>query len=126
MKMSKENFRRLENAIIEADIIKRGASYQKLGLSHKRFRWDCFWNIVSRERKKGAVSFEGFRAIYSELNDSHIDTALRSIIGADYLPKEKSCSYCESKKIRSDNFGGFYCVDCGRYLSSDQLNEVGS
>ena len=59
--------------------------YQKAGHSHERFRWDVFWKCDSVFR----------RDLYDYLKDSHIDAAVRQILGDDY-PKEQEGETNES------------------------------
>jgi len=71
MKMHAHDFAALRTAI-EATPDKSEA-YKRAGLSHMRFRWD-------------ALHASGYplTPLYGYLHDSHVDTALRTIMGADY------------------------------------------
>lgn len=75
MKMRPADFDALHDAIRDSfsTDVKPFADYREgyraAGRSDKHFRWDC-------------LHFSGFnvRPLYSYLNDSHIDTALRRIV----------------------------------------------
>lgn len=78
MKMSNEMFERMKKDIDSLLDKHPNASqeYKDAGLSHMRFRWDCYWAI-----------FEPDGWIYKktreeDLTDDHIDTALRRIVPA--------------------------------------------
>jgi hypothetical protein len=73
MKMSAIDFGELKKAVLEVldenpDMEKE---YAKLGLSPKRYRWDALW-----------LSGVEVTKYYDYLNDDHIDTALRKILGS--------------------------------------------
>ncbi len=72
MRITKEHYKELETAlaIISATV---KARYQKEGLSHQRYLWDCFWYICDN----------GFNPtpLYNYMNDNHIETALNKIMG---------------------------------------------
>jgi hypothetical protein len=77
MKMRPEHFRALRTALLDAggerlETIR--AAYQARGLSAQRFRWDAFWAIPARIRDPLS------KELYTYLNDSHIDTALKAIV----------------------------------------------
>ena len=89
MKMSKESFNKLKTAIDNkikgTDYAER---YQAAELSHKRFRWDCFWSVnTNNALGLGPLDHGG----HLDLNDSHIDTALRAIVGSEYSKEVKPC-----------------------------------
>ena len=77
MKMKPADFDALRNAIENAfphngkDYAHWRHCYRVVSHSDERFRWDC-------------LHLSGFntRPLYAYLHDSHIDTALRRIIGA--------------------------------------------
>ena len=80
LKMKPEDYNELSR------LIKKGSAYRNLrdykllckhdGESETRMRWDMLWAIPRDER---AAWFA--RGIYDYLDDSHIDSALKAIIG---------------------------------------------
>ena len=52
------------------------ADYKEAKLSHMRFRWDVL-------RATGMMKFV-CEELYKYLNDDHIDSALRKMLGSDY------------------------------------------
>jgi len=70
MKMHPEHLAFLKNAIAPKDTPARRAAYQ--GLTSKRYRWDLLWS--------SALSIWVSDNLYPYLNDTHIDTALRTIV----------------------------------------------
>ncbi len=75
MKMKTEHFEQLRALINSAPNPVYAAP-----VSDKRQRWDKLWAIPYRARELWFRENE----IYSYLDDSHIDTALRRIVPADY------------------------------------------
>jgi len=75
MRMTPSDLRHLQTAIGAVLETHRGLDtlYRERGLPHMRYRWDILH----------ASRFDT-RQLYSYLNDDHIDTALRSILGPDY------------------------------------------
>jgi hypothetical protein len=73
MKMAKDDFRALRMAVLRVAGASIASIYRDAGKSHARYRWDCLWR-------------SGFdtRPLHDYLNDDHIDTALRAILGADW------------------------------------------
>lgn len=74
MKISTEHFRQLKlmcEAVMQ-DHPDGWLKYEAAGLSHERFRWDVL-------RATGKMNWV-CDVLYSYLDDSHIDTALRSIV----------------------------------------------
>lgn len=73
MKIKTEDFAVLESKI--KDLLSKhpeaAKQYKDKELSHKRFRWDVFHAI-------------GGNNLYAYMNDEHIDTALRAILGKDF------------------------------------------
>ena len=69
MKITQADYNELKGKIITVFNKDTQAEYKKAGLSDMRFRWDCFHaaNCYKKE-------------LYEYLNDTHIDTALKSII----------------------------------------------
>lgn len=79
MKMPAETFEALRdlfriNGLLDEDqaVFRR---YRESGLSARRYRWDRFWAIPSPARTRW---FDHF-LVYKEMNDTHIDTALKLI-----------------------------------------------
>lgn len=80
MKISPEHFAVLETVCKEKLAAYPDArdSYAKEGLSAKRFRWDILWTT----QIEGNTSRWICDTLYPlGINDSHIDTALRRIVG---------------------------------------------
>jgi hypothetical protein len=76
--MRPEHFRALRAAIVDAvgDRLESvRAQYQARGLSDQRFRWDALWAVPAKVRDPL------MKELYTYLNDSHIDTALKTIVG---------------------------------------------
>lgn len=73
MKMTTEDYEELKLAII--DTLNQNpnmrAEYVKRGLSSMRYRWDVLW-----------LSGVKITKYYTYLNDDHIDTALRRMLGS--------------------------------------------
>lgn len=72
MKMRPDHLATLKAAITPLDTEERRADYRKQGLTNTRYRWDLAYDA-------GMGSWM-YHALYPYLNDSHIDTALRSIV----------------------------------------------
>jgi len=53
------------------------AQAKAAGFDHLRFRWDAFHAVNPGPALP-------FRHLYDYLNDSHIDTALRAVLGSDF------------------------------------------
>ena len=64
MKMTKEDYQNLRDAIINVPLV--GILLSRSSMSH---RWGLFYQVSS-----------SFRHLYEYLNDDHIDTALRKIV----------------------------------------------
>lgn len=79
MKMPAETFEALRDLLRINDLLDLDQSvyraYCEGGLSARRYRWDRFWNIPSAARTRW---FDHF-LVYREMNDTHIDTALKAI-----------------------------------------------
>jgi len=70
MKISKEDYESLKQAILPQHSPDMHGKYRCFGLSDERYRWDLLW-------------ISGFKAniLYDKsLHDGHIDTALRKIL----------------------------------------------
>ena len=76
MKMKKEHFDRMRDAIVPHDTQFHRMRYIEAGLSDKRYRWDLM-------RHAGLVPFI-CRELYSYLDDKHVDTALAKIVPSLY------------------------------------------
>ena len=82
MKMKDSDLAALELALSTVELPKHltfdgvKQSYLDEGLSERRFRFDCLWAIPQANRQ---AWFD--RGIYDYLNDDHIHTALKSIVG---------------------------------------------
>lgn len=73
MKIKGDLFNRLETMVKASCVFGNLSKYRDLGLSDRRYRWDCLYSISFHERK------EWFDEVYKFANDDHIDTALRKI-----------------------------------------------
>jgi hypothetical protein len=82
MKITPHDYATMSKALdtLKADMPKYWKEYQDKGLTVGRFRWDCFF----------AVNPDGMRAsawickqLYSYLNDSHIETAIKHWFNAN-------------------------------------------
>lgn len=72
MKMRPEHLAKLKAAITPLDTEERRADYVKQGFSSMRYRWDL---LYAAQASNWICTM-----LYPYLNDTHIDTALRSII----------------------------------------------
>jgi len=72
MKMKKEHHEALKKAltVISPELKWR---YKKLELSKQRYLWDCYWFVCDNNLFRP-------KTLYTYLNDSHIETALRQIL----------------------------------------------
>lgn len=78
MKIKPEHFNKLSkmiNGLPEKPVLK---DYKEARLSNTRFRWDFFWlaNQNNKEDMRCLV-----KEMYEYMNDDHIDTALKKIVG---------------------------------------------
>lgn len=80
MKLSPEHFDQMRAAIQRISPSLNGAafSYQQLGHSPKRFRWDVL--RASGLRAGDSVGQPTGWPVYDYANDDHIDTALRAVM----------------------------------------------
>lgn len=63
--------------------------YRARGRSHKRYRWDV---LRGTKLKIGdGVGMKGDLDLYAYMDDDHIDSALRAILGSEY-PKVEDAS----------------------------------
>ena len=72
MKINAEHFAHLAAMVNPLDTPEKRAQYKMQGLTDKRYRWDLAYMA-------GCTRFI-CDSLYSYLDDSHIDTALRSIV----------------------------------------------
>lgn len=72
MKMTPEHLAKLKAAITPLDTEERRADYRRYGMTSKRYRWDLTY--------AAGLSSWVCHALYPYLNDTHIDTALRTIV----------------------------------------------
>lgn len=72
MKITPEHLAIMKQAIIPMDTEEKRAIYKAAGLSDKRYQWDLL-------RQAGLIPFV-CDTLYRYSHDSHIDTALRSIV----------------------------------------------
>lgn len=64
--------------------------YQDQGLSEERFRWDILWRALKDAGIRiGHAHNDDELPLYDYLNDDHIDTALRKIVGGFQLKQDK-------------------------------------
>lgn len=77
MKMLPEHVQVLRAAIQPLDTEVRRELYRAHPLSDMRYRWDLFW-VASRNFPERFVN----ETLYAYLDDTHIDTALRTIVPA--------------------------------------------
>ena len=75
IKMTDKHFQDLSVSINDtvAKFSLAAVSYQNTGFSHMRYRWDILH-----------ASKHDMKYLYQYLDDSHIDTALRKILGNDW------------------------------------------
>ena len=72
MKIKTEHFEELKSALLVISPTVK-TRYKNEGLPNERYRWDCFWHVCDNQL------FDPIK-LYTYLNDSHIDTALRKIL----------------------------------------------
>jgi|APGre2960657505_1045072.scaffolds.fasta_scaffold06688_4 hypothetical protein len=73
MKIKKEHFEYIKNAIVPMDTIEAREYYKSEGLSTIRYQWDCFWRANLSTWVCDNVYTYG-------CNDSHIYTVINKII----------------------------------------------
>ena len=74
MKMTQEDFNTLKGFIQPLHTQERYQEYKSKGLTDMRYRWDLLWSS-----KPNWPNIHWLVDTFKELNDSHIDTALRKI-----------------------------------------------
>lgn len=82
MKMTPEHFAELRAniaAVLAPPYDKAAERARALGWSHERWRWFVLRAACPARCPHGLQS-----RLYTYLNDNHIDTALRAILGADW------------------------------------------
>jgi hypothetical protein len=74
MKIKQEDYNNLKAAIKKSHLFnpEHKQKYENEGFTDERYRWDCLW-----------TSKYNFNYLYKYLNDSHIDTALKSIVNEE-------------------------------------------
>lgn len=81
MKMLKEHYEEIQKRCSEYDTEDRRALYRASGLTAGRYRWDVAY--IGFGDLPGGFSRWICDNLYSYLNDTHIDTALRKVFGMD-------------------------------------------
>lgn len=81
MKMLKEHYEEIQKRCSEYDTEDRRALYRGSGLTAVRYRWDVVQ--IAFGDLPGGFSRWICDNLYSYLNDTHIDTALRKVFGMD-------------------------------------------
>lgn len=98
MKITKEDYTRLEKLIHET--VEKNptaqAAYIAKGLTQVRFIWDT-WNVtIDRTMREKVEDYLWLRGLHDYLNDSHLETALKAIIGP-YTQPESPAEYKENE-----------------------------
>jgi len=73
MKIKEEDYMNLQKALSVISKTTKN-TYKTKGLGAERYYWDCFWHICN----SGLFKPE---ELYGYLNDNHIATALKNILG---------------------------------------------
>lgn len=85
LSLTEDEYNTLRDMIGEIWSLDARRSYAERGLSHMRFRWDCYWAVQDRDKR-----WEITKGIYDRgLNDNHIDSALKRIVGDLYGKAEQ-------------------------------------
>lgn len=83
MKISKQHREYIASAIAEhdknRDLAIHERQYKSMGLSPKRFRWDCLHGCALSRWICDNIYRDG-AGDYTGINDSHIDTVLRGVM----------------------------------------------
>jgi hypothetical protein len=79
MKIQAAHFQQLKTMIAPIDTAERRAQYIEQGLSDKRYRWDLTYSAGHASNPQSATRFI-CDTLYEYMNDTHIDTALKSIV----------------------------------------------
>lgn len=84
MKMKPEDFAVLKQRVEAVVAANPGAAalYKSKGLTHMRYRWDLLY--ASGLKIGDGVGTTGDLNLYAYMNDTHIDTALRAIVGDSF------------------------------------------
>ena len=79
LKISLASYSVLHSAVLRAqsEVTETLGDYLAKGLSAKRYRWDMLWYATARILPKNWVCDTLYNA--EDLNDNHIDSALRAI-----------------------------------------------
>ena len=81
MKIKPEDFSVLQEKISHLDTEELRQKYQAESLSAKRYRWDLLY--ASKVKIGDGIGTQGDVNVYGYADDSHIDTALRTIVCDD-------------------------------------------
>jgi len=89
MKIKPEDFAVLKAAVekVVADRPGLDRVYKESGMTHMRYRWDSLYR--TKLKIGDGVGVQGDLNLYAYMNDDHIDTALRAILGSDYATPAK-------------------------------------
>ena len=79
MKIKPEHIEFMRAKIAPLDTPERRAIYKAQGLSDKRYRWDLVYLTDKPSYAEGLTKYI-CDVLYEYLNDTHIDTALRTIV----------------------------------------------
>lgn len=79
MKITSSHFDHLRSLIEPLDTTERRAEYKSKGLTDTRYRWDLTYLSGHASNPESCTRFI-CDTLYSYMNDSHVDTALRSIV----------------------------------------------
>lgn len=80
LKMRTEHYQALKDAIGRIpELEAHRESYKTNNMSPMRFRWDCLHYVTNDG--EGRLGREFSKELYVYLDDSHIDSALRRIVG---------------------------------------------
>ena len=79
MKIAPEHFATLVAKIAPLDTAERRDQYKAKGLTDKRYRWDLTYLAGHASNPDSCTRFI-CDVLYEYMNDTHIDTALRSIV----------------------------------------------
>lgn len=85
LKIKPEDFAVLKEAVekVVRNCPNAAEKYREAGLTHKRYRWDVLHASGLKVFGDG-MGMPGDLTLYSYMNDEHIDSALRAILGSDY------------------------------------------
>lgn len=78
MKITAQDFAALTAKVAPFDTAERRADYKSKGLTDKRYRWDLTYVVNSNDINSASRFI--CDTLYTYMDDSHVDTALRSIV----------------------------------------------